>query len=116
MLNERVAHLPAGLTKNGHKRDVPLSTRARELLALLPKTDGPLFGLMSASLDALFRKAKARCVIDSLTFHDTRHEAITRLSKKLGVLELARIVGHRDLKMLMVYYNASAAEIAHRLD
>lgn len=115
MINERVAHLPASLTKNGHKRDVPLSTRARELLKLLPETDGPLFGLTSASLDALFRKAKARCVIDNLTFHDTRHEAITRLAKKLGVLDLARVVGHRDLRMLQIYYNETAADMADRL-
>lgn len=112
----RVAHLP--MTKNGTKRDVPLSTRAGELLALLPAPEdgGTLFGISSASLDALFRKAKERAMIDNLTFHDSRHEAITRLAKKLNVLELARMVGHRDLRMLQVYYNESAAEIAARLD
>jgi hypothetical protein len=31
------------------------------------------------------------------------------------VLDLARMVGHRDLKMLQAYYNASAEEIAARL-
>jgi integrase len=36
-------------------------------------------------------------LIDDLTFHDTRHEAITRLAKKLQELDLARMVGHRDL-------------------
>jgi len=30
-------------------------------------------------------------------------------------LELARMVGHKDLKMLLVYYNESADEIAKRL-
>ncbi len=30
-------------------------------------------------------------------------------------LDLARMVGHRDLKMLQAYYNASAEEIAGRL-
>ncbi len=117
-INDNVARLPASVTKNGTKRDVPLSKRALELLSFLPKVeDGqPLFGVSAASLDALFRKAKERCVIEDLTFHDTRHEAMTRLAKKLNVLELARMVGHRDLKMLQVYYNESAAEIASRLD
>jgi integrase len=50
-----------------------------------------------------------------LTFHDTRHEAITRLAAKLNVLDLARMVGHRDIKQLQVYYNAPAEEIAMRL-
>lgn len=118
MVAGKVAHLPATLTKNGRKRDVPLSTRARELLAMLPQPDdgGLLFGLTSPSLDALFRKAKARCLIVDLTFHDTRHEAITRLAKKLQVLDLARMVGHRDLRMLQIYYNESAADMAARLD
>jgi len=112
----RVAHLP--ITKNGTKRDVPLSTRALELLALLPKVaDGePLFGLNSVSLDSLFRKARNKSMIEGLTFHDTRHEAITRLAKKLNVLELARMVGHRDLRMLQIYYNETAAQLAERLD
>ena len=43
-------------------------------------------------------------------------KAITRLAKKLDVLPLARMVGHRNIKELMTYYNATAAEIAERLD
>jgi integrase len=48
MVVGKVAHLPAALTKNG-RRDVPLSNRARELLAMLqvPEDGGPLFGLSS---------------------------------------------------------------------
>lgn len=107
-----VAHLPR--TKNGTKRDVPLSPRAIQLLKQLPKAE-TYFGITAASLDALFRKAKTRAGIEDLTFHDTRHEAITRLARKLNVLELARMVGHRDLKMLQIYYNETAAEIAKKL-
>jgi len=32
------------------------------------------------------------------------------------VLNLARMIGHRDLRSLRVYYNATATEIAARLD
>lgn len=104
-------------TKNGTKRQVPLSKRALELLTYLPPVDdtGLLFGISAASLDANFRKIKTAASIDGLTFHDTRHEAITRLAAKLNVLELARMVGHRDLKMLQIYYNETAAEIAKKL-
>lgn len=104
-------------TKNGTKRRVPLSKRAVELLELLPlpEENGTLFGVTSKSLDALFRKARTRAGVDDATFHDTRHLAITRLAKKLNVLDLARMVGHRDLRQLQVYYNESAEAMAERL-
>ena len=57
-----------------------------------------------------------RTQIADLRFHDTRHEALTRLAKKLHVLDLARMVGHKDPRSLMIYYNATATEIANRLD
>ena len=110
-----VATLPAEVNKNGSKRDVPLSPRALEILKMLPKNGETCFGITSASLDALYRKARATTGIDDLKFHDTRHEAITRLAKKLNVLELARMVGHKDLKMLQVYYNESAENLAKLL-
>ena len=112
----RVAHLPK--TKNGAAREVPLSKAALALLPCLPagEPDDQAFGLSSATLDALFRRARIKAGIAGLHFHDTRHEAITRLARKLAVLDLARMIGHRDLKNLMVYYNATPAEIAARLD
>lgn len=105
--------LPA--TKNGDVREVPLSARAREILAVLPRDDGPVFGLTDQIRDALFRKARDRCGIEDLHFHDSRAEAIWRLSKKLDVMELARVIGHRDLRSLMIYYATSADELADRL-
>lgn len=112
-----VAHLR--MTKNGTARDVPLSKKAREILSCLPEPendDSPLFMLTASSLSTLFRVARDQCMIDGLTFHDTRHEAITRLAKKLSVLDLARMVGHKDLRMLQIYYNETAASMAARLD
>lgn len=105
-------------TKNGTKRKVPLSKRAIDLLDLLPAPaeGATIFGITTKSLDTLFRKAKTRAQVDDATFHDTRHLAITRLAKKLHVLDLARMVGHRDLKQLQVYYNETAEEMAARLD
>lgn len=110
----RVATLPK--TKNGTARKVPLSTAALGLLDELPKTDGPLFDLSSQQIDAMFRKARDKSEIEDLRFHDSRHEAITRLAKKVDVLSLARMVGHKDVKMLMIYYNETAEELAQRLD
>lgn len=114
-LERRVARLP--LTKNGSARNVPLSPRAVELLVMLPTVapGKPLFGLNDKSRDALFRKARDKTGILDLTFHDTRHEAITRLAKKLSVLDLARMTGHTDIRELMTYFNEPADEIARRL-
>jgi integrase len=92
-----------------------LSSRAVSLLEALPKLD-PVFGLSSRQLDVLFRKLRDRAGVEGLTFHDSRHAAITALSRKLDVLALARMVGHTDLRQLRVYYNESAEELAKRLD
>jgi len=108
-VNGKVAHLK--MTKNGFPRHVPLSPRAMEIWAMVPNG----FGLTTATLDAMFRIARQRAGIEGLTFHDTRHEAITRLASKLNVLELARMVGHHDIKQLQTYYNASAEDIAKKL-
>ena len=112
-LDRRVARLMH--TKNGRPRDVPLSSEAIRLLKMLPQLN-PIFGLSSRQLDALFRKQRDRAGVEGLTFHDSRHEAITRLSQKLDVLALARTVGHSDLRMLQVYYNEDGEALAMRLD
>ena len=111
-LVRRVAHLPK--TKNGESRDVPLSLVAVSILE--PMTGDPVFGLKSAALDALWRKLRDRAGVDGLTYHDSRHVAITRMAKKIEVLDLARVVGHRDIRMLLTYYEADAEALAKRLD
>jgi integrase len=105
------------LTKNGDTRNVALSSAALRLLELQPRLPGEMrcFQIQSASADALWRKARTKAKVKDLKFHDSRHEAITRLAKKLDVLDLARMVGHRDPKSLMIYYNATASELASRL-
>lgn len=100
------------MTKNGRPRDVPLSPQA---LALLDALDDRLFNLSPQSLDVHFRRVRDRAGIVGLTFHDARHEGVTRLSKRLDPFELARVVGHSDLKQTLAYYNATAHELASRL-
>ncbi|HZF99169.1 MAG TPA: hypothetical protein VEY92_13195 [Pseudoxanthomonas sp.] len=106
-------HLPK--TKNGDARDVPLTKRAVEILKVLPRGFGPAFGLTDELRDALFRKVRNKTPHREIHFHDTRAEAIWRLSKKLDVMQLARAIGHQDLKSLLHYYSESAAEMAKRL-
>lgn len=102
-------------------RDVPLTTEALRILGRLPRAEGdamsPCFGVTAPSIDALWRKAKAMALVDGLTFHDLRREATTRLAKKVDVLTLAKITGHRDLRILQrVYYAPNMQEVAGMLD
>jgi integrase len=108
-------YLSLTLTKNGDARDVSLSKRAIALLQLLRGFATP-FPVHKDVLSTLFRRACLAAGIDNAHFHDARATAVTRLSKKLNVLELARMIGHRDIKSLDVYYRETAQEIALRLD
>ena len=112
-IDKRYLHLP--MTKNGHPRDVPLSSEAIRLLGELPDMD-PVFGLKPGALDALWRKLRDRAAVHDLRFHDSRRMGTTKLAKKLEPLELAKVTGHRDLNMLLnTYYKADVSEIAGKL-
>ena len=99
------------------RRDVPLSPAAVAILKemVAASTTESVFNLTTPQIDSHFRKGRDKALIQDLHFHDSRHVAITKLSKKLDILELARAVGIRDLKTLMVYYNETAEEIAKKL-
>lgn len=99
-------------TKNGDIRRVPLSEKAREIVSRRKDIDpDSVFTLSQHVASQTFRRA----TINGVHFHDARSEAITRLSKKLDVMQLAKMIGHRDLKSLMFYYAEKPEDIADRL-
>lgn len=105
-------------TKNGDDRNVDLSKRAIELLNKLgPEKEGKVFYTKKTSSEVIFRRAlELAGYKDIIHFHDTRHTALTRLAAKLDPLALAKMSGHRDPRMLMIYYNPLPGSNAHRLD
>ena len=104
-------------TKNGDARDVPLSKVAVALLERMKGVDKEMvFTLTPATLDVLFRRVRDRLKIKDLHFHDSRATAVTRLAQKLSIHELARMIGHRDLSSLLIYYRKPAEDIAKSLD
>lgn len=114
-LGKRYIHLTQ--TKNGDSRDVPLSTYAIFLFSRLhPKPTGNVFHVNTGTASTLFRRYRLKAGINDLHLHDTRHEAVSRLAKKLSMMELAKIVGHRDPRSLMIYYEPTAQELASKLD
>ena len=113
-LSKRYIHLPN--TKNGDARDVPLTSVAVHLLSSIPDKTGKVFGIRSGSASTLFARYIKKAGINNLHMHDTRHEAVSRLAKKFTMMELAKVVGHRDPRSLMIYYEPSAEELAAKLD
>lgn len=96
-------------TKNGEVREVPLSVKAAEQFR-----QG--VNLTAGSISALFAKLTDTAGVKGLTFHDLRRTAIVSLADKLTPMELAKMVGHKDLRMtLNVYFKADAEKVAEKL-
>jgi integrase len=108
------------ITKNGHARTIPLSSRALALLRTLSDartlgTERILPVTENAAKMAWKRLAK-RARLEDLRFHDLRHEAISRFFEKgLNVPEVALISGHRDPRMLFRYTHPRAEDVAAKL-
>ncbi len=130
-LNEKTALLLD--TKNTEDRTVPLSPTAISLLAAMPRNiSGKVFNITPDAVTRAFARAVARAratyekecadhgdeqdskVLAGLEFHDLRHEAISRLADIFQAHELAKIAGHKDLKMTLRYYHPRATDLAKR--
>ncbi len=114
---KRSAFLPE--TKNGQARSVPLSREALAVLDSLPRRiDGSMFNMTENAITLAMKRACAKAKITGLTFHDLRHEAVSRLFENtdLDAMEIARISGHRTLSMLSRYTHLRAHRLAERLD
>lgn len=114
-LENRTAHLPT--TKNGRPRTVPLSTSALSVLANLPRSkDGLVLPVAAQTMEAAFKRARARAGVNDLRFHDLRHTATTRMALRLSnVIELAAVTGHQTIQMLKRYYHPRAEALALKL-
>ncbi|MFT6429807.1 MAG: integrase [Halopseudomonas sp.] len=104
-------------TKNGERRSVPLSQKARNLIATLPtRIDGRLFEMIPNAVSNTFPKSCRDAGIVGLTFHDLRHEATSRLFEAgFNVMEVASITGHKTLAMLKRYTHLSPHDLADRM-
>lgn len=103
-----VAKLEDKDSKTG-KRDVPLSAKAKKALE-----EG--IDLTAGSISGLFARLCIDQKIKGLTFHDLKHTAMTRLSKKLDPWELAKMTGNKDMNLLLrVYYKHDPEDTAKKL-
>lgn len=116
-LKTGVAHLPQ--TKNGTKRDVPLSIRSREALVQLGvKPRGQVFYYTSNGIKSTWRFMMQKLAIEDLNFHDLRHEACSRFFElgTLDIMEVAAISGHKSLAMLKRYTHLRASKLVRKLE
>lgn len=126
-------------TKNGDKRQVPISSvannRLKEYISfvqvnslegwkfkdglLFPWWDGTKIGMKktTAKLSRQYARIFDAAKCGDLVFHDTRHEATCRLYErtKLSDIEISLITGHKDPRMLRRYANLRGSHFAGKL-
>ena len=114
-LSHRTAMLH--VTKTSQPRRIPLSPSCVKMLESLPRSvHGTVFPLSIEALKQAYERAVARAGISDFTFHDLRHDSLTRLAKQgLSVLELRAISGHATANMLQRYVSIDAGELAMKL-
>lgn len=129
-------------TKNGDKRQVPMSSvalatyqdymKVRQIPpkhpenAVFPWWNGTMtetyLGEVTDYLSKLFHNTRNPGVFDAagcvdLKFHDLRHEATSRLFERttLSEMEISKITGHKTMRMLARYANLRGSNLADKL-
>lgn len=115
LVDGRIVRLPK--TKNGDRRNVPLSPRAQVAIRRLRRArGGKLRAAYPSDITHEFGDACERAGIVGLHFHDLRHEATSRLFERgLGLQDVAAITGHKTWAMLRRYTHPRAEDLAEKL-
>lgn len=105
--------------KSTRERHVPLLPPVVSMLKSLrswKSKKGRVFDTTETAIDESFEHVLLIAKIENLTFHDLRHEGTSRWANLVhDVHELAKITGHRDLRMLARYFNPTAEEMATKV-
>ena len=98
-------------------RHIPLSPKCKAMLEQLPRSiDGAVFPITIEAIKQAYQRAIRRAGIIDFTFHDLRHDALTRFAKMgFNILELRAISGHTSANMLQRYVNIKADELADKI-
>lgn len=90
------------------------------VLRTLPATrDGRVLGISANALKkAFFKSVLVVSGVKDLTFHDLRHEAISRLAEsgRFDLPELQAVSGYRDTRMLLRYVHLLPERTAEKMD
>lgn len=123
-VHENYIHLPT--TKNGKKRDVPLTKKSKRIINAMKRFDvNYVFSLTPTSLSSLFRRYRILANLKNFTFHDTRHTAATWIASNLkskninaqqAVMDMCKIFGWSNMNQALTYYNPNIDDIRQRLE
>ena len=114
-LEEQIATL--AYTKNGFKREVPLTKLALEILKGLNHETDYVFPISDNAFRLSWSRLIKRSGIKDLRFHDLRHEAVSRFFEMgLSVPDVALISGHRDLRMLSSYIHLNSRSVVKKIE
>ena len=116
-------------TKNGHKRQVPISSVLLPMLEeavaqkepsqrLFSYWDGKeALGNCTNRVSHLFASRFEKAGCGDLRFHDLRHHATALFYERTNMtdLEIASITGHRNLRMLQRYANLRASHLVTKM-
>jgi integrase len=121
------------VTKTDHPRVIPLTSEAYAALGLqfilLREQYGTMNGVSRKEIDAIhmfdvspdyvtkaFAKACKTVGIEGLTYHDLRHEALSRMFEAgLDMMEVSHISGHRSFEMLKRYTHLKPQDLLDKL-
>jgi integrase len=96
------------LTKNGRSRWVPLSSRALQHLNDVPCSSELVFPFTDIAFRQAWDRLRKRAGLIDLTFHDLRHEAISRkFESGMRIPEVMAISGHQTASQLFRYVQAN---------
>ena len=104
-IDDERARIILPLTKNGRSRRVPLTPLALECLRSLNKRHPErIFPVTDNAFRHAWDRLKKRAGIEGLTFHDLRHEAISRMfDKGYNIPHVMAVTGHRTASQLFRY-------------
>ena len=92
------------LTKKVSSRWVPLTKKAMNILDQVSRTTDHVFPITDEALRQSWERLRNRANLIDFTFHDLRHEAISRMFEKgLNLPEVASISGHKTASQLFRY-------------
>jgi integrase len=102
----QVVDLPPELDKMKRRRVIPIGRIAAKLL------NRPAFVVDPNEASTLFSDLLGCLGIEGMMFRDSRATALTLLARKVDVMRLQKISGHKDVRMLSRYYREAAEDIS----
>ena len=98
-------------TKNGRSRWVPLPSKVTNLLKTLPQENERVFPITEVAVRQSWDRLRRRAGITDLTFHDLRHEGISRqFESGLSIPQVMAISGHQTVSQLFRYIQLAETE------